>query len=470
MGDNLFSPEYTQGNLAEIGFIAQVIGRIAVVVISIVGFGIIMAAILKNALHGLYAVSPKFWDRVDEAHKVSLGFSSSSGGNQISKVVGSITIVFLNILPNVKALTDFDDEVLDAKAYFMKAIPLLCVQIFVGVFIFFGYPAQVAEKFSDFGRGFFDVVLMNVDPTAWVQSIPKKMIILDLSTDGSKDDVDITINKIARSVYTTYVGELDDMTSEKRNEVSRLIEQWVIQNTSQDYVTFCDTDKYAMSVTSRISIAEPDISRVGSSNGNNKDGIYAFAYYTPLATWEHGSTKDAEGKYVRYDLVFTPVASKGNTSSVENVMNAMRFSKDNSANKITITVADEVTTSYGLTGLSRITGTVSINGNDVKVNLALSENTIIVTPAAGSTSITDATVISNISGLYYFYGSSKHAIRSIMQGGSGSRTTSFVPVNENDQSNSWVWGEQPTSKSKTEVDEKETPKQTKDDKTNSGSW
>lgn len=72
MDQNLFNSDYTQGNLAEIEPAHQAIGKLAVIVISFIGFAIVIATIVKNALMGLYAVSPKIWDRVDEAKELHL--------------------------------------------------------------------------------------------------------------------------------------------------------------------------------------------------------------------------------------------------------------------------------------------------------------------------------------------------------------------------------------------------------------
>lgn len=456
MGDNLFSPEYTQGNLAEIDFIADKIGWIAVIVISIVGFGIVMATLLKNALHGLYAVSPKFWDRVDEAKKSSLR-GNNSGGNEITRVMGSISIVFLNCLPNVKALTDFDDEVLDAKAYFMKAIPLACIQIFIGVFIFFGYPARVAEKFSDFGRGLFDVVLMNVDPLAWVQSLPDKFAVVSLATDGSKSDVDQAINKIAKEVFNTYVGELDDMTKEKRLEISKQIEQWVIENTEKEYSTYCNTDKYKMSVTARVNVSEPNLDRVHDKEEN---GIHTFAYKTPMDTWEHGSAKDVSTKWLRYDLVFTPVASKGDTSSVDCTMSIANssFSVVDGGKKIEIKLP-AAESDYGISALSRAVGVVNSGGEDIKVNIAYDgTEKITITPQTSGKNLSDAKTVSQVSGLYYFMGTSKHAIRDITTGGSS--YPHFTPKKDSDSVQAWDWGSGPNKKTDSSANDEDNEENT----------
>lgn len=54
---DLFAPEWTTGNLFEIQGVVNILGGLAVIVISVVGFGIVIFSILKNAISGLYVVN-----------------------------------------------------------------------------------------------------------------------------------------------------------------------------------------------------------------------------------------------------------------------------------------------------------------------------------------------------------------------------------------------------------------------------
>ena len=175
--DSLFNIQWSKGNLGSINFIVQWLSWASVILISIVGFGIVIFSIGKNALAGLYAVSPKLWDRVDEVKKANISAKQGSG-NQLINILGSIPTILCKALPNVKAMTEFDDEQISPKVYFMKSLPVLCLQIFVGVFIFFGYPSQVANTVSKFGTGVLDVVFANVDPTAWISKLPGEISVV----------------------------------------------------------------------------------------------------------------------------------------------------------------------------------------------------------------------------------------------------------------------------------------------------
>jgi hypothetical protein len=353
MDNSLFNVEWTTGdlNIKAVSVVAKYLGIVAAAVISIVGFGIVWAAILKNAMSGLYAVAPKFWDRVDEVKKAGIRNGEAAGkiaqgNNEVMKLLGSITGFLLSICPNVKAMTDFDTEMLDAKAYFMRSIPLMCLSIFIGVFIFFGYPSQVAEKVSEFGTGIFDVVLTNIDPHEWVESLPDKLAVLKFSTDGSMNEFDKCVNKVARKAATTYVGTVE-MTKEKRLDAALAIESWVITQ-MQECSEYCDSDKYDMSVTATIykTANYPDVSTV---NGQVQDGNAQFAWVvgcTDVFTPNTANDEEVAGWTMRVDVRFTGKASSGETSNADVTMSVPSNMFAVGDTQITITYSDAVTSGY----------------------------------------------------------------------------------------------------------------------------
>lgn len=438
---DLFDSEFTTGNLESIGFIKDWLGTIAVFVISLVGFGITIFTILKNALFGLYAVSPKLWDKVDDAKRASSFMGAAEGGNKLSKSFGFVTIVMLALLPNVKALTLDKDEQVDPKAYFLRSLPMACVQIFVGVFIFFGYPAQVAEKFSDFGRGLFDVVLFNVDPGYWVKTLPSKFAVLNFSTDGSKDDFDVAINSIARSATTAVIGELGDMEKEKRISLALEVERWVI-DTFTPYSEYANTDEYKISVNSRIEISQPNLERVHDKHSNQ---IHTFAFSTSLDNFNHGSAKDVANSYLRIDIVATDKAQKGDIGSVAVVMEIpSSLNWKESSGTYTLDLGVE----YGEGGAMMETNpnaSCKIDGEKCDIE-AVSGTTIKVKPRVSTQKINMTGVITDISGLKYKKGSYAYPVYSINK--TSVNKITFKPKDSASYGDiSWVYGESaPTGK------------------------
>ena len=123
-----------QGAVRSINFITEFIDVWFIRIISATAFFIISAALLKNVCAGAYVANSKFWDKVDDAHKKKDAISIASakqffaGGQGIMNTqVGSVRDFLLCIVPNIKAFTDFDDADIEPKAYFMKAIPQMCL-------------------------------------------------------------------------------------------------------------------------------------------------------------------------------------------------------------------------------------------------------------------------------------------------------------------------------------------------------
>lgn len=231
---DLFSGEWTQGNLFEIQGMVNIFGHIAVVVISAVGFAIVIFSILKNALSGLYVVNPPFWDRVDELKKDMVDGASGlvndtlgKSNNLVAKKMGGALTLILGYIPNIKSLTDFDDsdgEVVDKKQYFIKSIPLLVAQIFIGTLIFMGYPTKIASWVGNGGTYIIDSVINNVDPVETVQKISDGIVVYSLASDGSQDPFEVNINQFSRQMLKTVQTKYTDMKKDSTQNVALTIE------------------------------------------------------------------------------------------------------------------------------------------------------------------------------------------------------------------------------------------------------
>lgn len=465
----LFKDEYLTGNLNARGVdvCARIIGTLAMAIISIVGFSITMSSIAKNAVNGLYAVFPKFWDKVYEAHQAKLmgggnqGMQMQQGGMRgISGILrggangGGIGMMVLGCFPNVKAVTDFSDGILDAKAYFLKAVPLCVVQVFIGVFIFFGYTGKVAQACAEFGTGLFDVVLTNVDPTAWVEALPTKMVVLDLATDGSPIDHDKVVNKVTRDAYSTYLGFCNDVEKEKRVMLARDIESWVM-GVLEPYTTYTDSDKYKYTLFTAVVKGAPDLSRADEAKGK---GTFSVAKSTPIDIWTDisGTAIDVSDMYLVVRLQFTRIASHGtSTQSVQSTAQIPKSnaSVDTSKGIITIPMPEgaEFSVPSGSSG-----GLTLSDGSVINVKFSTTSGNLLITAAKKSDNekMTTDCSIKNISGLYYKVDTS-HPISGI-EFASGLSTITFKP--SNNAISEWTWGgkpeeaddeEQPTSSSST---------------------
>lgn len=292
--------------------VIEFIGMLASCVISLVGFLIVVSTILKNSTHGLYAVSPKFWDRVYEVKQADLRSASSGYNNQVGKFIGTVTSFLLSLLPNVKALTDFEKDQMDAKHYFMKAIPMMCLAIFIGVFIYLGYPAKVAGFASRFGTTVIDMVLDNVNPEAIAESLPKELAVLKYQTDNAASDTDKVANQVAKQAINALVGTAamhGDMTKEAKQECLTRIEQETIQLANGEYAQYADAETYKWSVVA--SVSETGTRTFSRSNGvADSNGVVVYNNGIDVSTLPMGVTYDISDWYLYWTITFTPIAQK----------------------------------------------------------------------------------------------------------------------------------------------------------------
>lgn len=438
MGDNLFSPKWTTGKLDEISFVVEILATLATWVISIVGFGIIISSLLKNSVAALYCANSNFWDKVDQIKQgQAVEIAAGANSNQVTAVLGSAITFLLSLMPNIKKMTDFDDGVLDAKMYFMKAIPMMVLTIFIGVFVFRGYPARIADYATSFGTGVLDAVLTNVDPVAWVEKIPTEIAVIRLTTDAANDDVSKNINKAARKVISAYLGAVNDVPKKERVNLARDIESWVSQN-SGDYQSYCDTGKYKCDVTALIQRFDPqeDINRI---HGVESNGITQFSYAQPVSYFDKGiSALDVSEMWVQYIVKFTRVASKTTKKELQCTLtlpNSMRTIGENGT--AIIVSMPTPSGSYGFYGWTSPVGKDE-SGNYVYVYVS-SGGQLKIVQKESRNSVEGVRSITNIDGLFYQAGTSKHEIKNIYFGDNSSPV--FTDVTG--AVSSWTWGEEP---------------------------
>ena len=286
---NLFQDDWVKGNLYEIADITNLLGPAACWIISLVGFLIVIISISKNALSGLYCIWPDFWDKVDEiqtqiadgAAAVFNGMGSSIGGRSAAAgaavtKIGSFLSFILGHFPNVKALTDFngvETSLIDKKQYFMRSLPLMVAQIFIGMFIFFGKPADVANFIGQAGIKGVDIVLANIDPIETVKSLSDKFADMQLATDDSKVPFDKVVNGITRDVVSAITSQHSDLKKNTRQEVAGTIEG-IVQNKFSPFVDVIGAEQgWKVSYKAAYNTTQP-ANPTGSGWSDGGNGVY----------------------------------------------------------------------------------------------------------------------------------------------------------------------------------------------------
>lgn len=251
---NLFNEDWTKGNLFEIEGITNIFGPALCWVISVVGFFIVGFSIFKNAVSGLYCVFPNFFDKVDEIHQALFIEGGQTIGNAIASIpksgaagqkLGSMVSFILSHIPNVKSFTDFDGmegSAIDKKQYFMRSLPLLVAQIFIGMLIFFGYPGQIANWIGTAGTKGIDIVLANVDPIETIKKASDTFASVDLATDNSEVPLDKVINGVSGEAASQLFSNYTKMKKNTRQTVASEIES-IIQAKISKYSEVIGADE-----------------------------------------------------------------------------------------------------------------------------------------------------------------------------------------------------------------------------------
>lgn len=380
---DLFSESWTEGNLYEIQPVTNVLGQVAVWVISIVGFGIVIFSILKNALSGLYVVNPAFWDKVDQIKKEMVqGANTVIGdvtgavkgrGNLVAQRVGGFFTWILSHLPNVRQLTDFDEGAdIDKKQYFMRSIPLLVAQIFIGMLIFFGYPAKIAQWIGTGATTALSALLKNYDPVQVVTNLSNQFTSVHLSTDGSQDAYEQNINAMALGMTRTMATKYNDMSRDNVQNMAYTLEAELMDA----FPATNDAIKSSLGanqgfVFSHMELIETKTPSVSASfrvidEGHHTymamatNGTVTYRHYVSASSLLGGdkyTTKLGSDDYFSYTITATPVA-------VSDISNASLIICSGYSTSGNISGSSVVVPVYGITvgnGQNDIKGTLGRN-------------------------------------------------------------------------------------------------------------
>lgn len=337
LSGDLFSREWTEGNLNRIPWLVNVLGTIVGIVISAGGFGIVAVSIAKNVFSAVYLLAPKFWDNVDAVKKavvdgveagINAGTSHLGGaGTHISGIASAL----FKLLPNIKDLTDFagDDGKavqLSAKGYFLSAVPKLIAAVCLGMLVFYGYTTKFAEAAGNTMSYALDSTLDKFDPEKMAQTINKNLIVLKYSTADSTDPADKVTYKASKEAMSIILAQYPDMEKQPKQETAYAVEallQSVTHNSDVEAVISSNSYKVTANAafftsvpvvsSSYLETSDPNI-KVGTTTNGGKVFKYSFATSTlPL-----GTAIDNGSDYIQITLNATPVAAS-NVSTTEMV-------------------------------------------------------------------------------------------------------------------------------------------------------
>lgn len=213
--DILLNPRY-EGMMSTISGVTDVVDGAFMTVITFVAFFIISVALLRNVLAGAYCAFPKFWDQVAHAHEENENtafFEQIKGIKDSYKTasMGSIKTFLFRIVPNIKCLTDFEDDTLSAKSYFIKAIPQMIGVVIIGVFIYNGYYRDFTAVIANTGSELIERTVLSFDPVGAFDTIMNTAGKPAFATDDSLDMFGKNKNKVANDIYSCIISKYTDI-------------------------------------------------------------------------------------------------------------------------------------------------------------------------------------------------------------------------------------------------------------------
>lgn len=325
MNNALFDEEYTVGQAGAISWLRENVGLVVCWVISAVGFLIVAAAILRNALAGLYLAFPNMWDKVHNVRKaVESGLDSGvQGGEKMKKVAASFGSILLSMLPDVKESTDFGEDgelsgggdgngqsiALMRKKWLTKSIPSFIMLCMVGMLIYYGYPTKLANFIGEAGRFGLDAIFNNVDPVQLANKVFDGINTYELATDSATSSLEKNINALTRSAVKQVYTKYSDMQAQPLQETALSIESSFLNmanNCSDLHNILEEQDGYTVSFMAQLTSTRPVLSdafkivRTDGEEGSEVPGLYMakssagvkqFKYELKASTLPHGNSQ-----------------------------------------------------------------------------------------------------------------------------------------------------------------------------------
>lgn len=293
---DILGGERFQGAVQWANKIGKIVDNWFMAFITFVAFFIISASCLRNVLAGAYCVFPKFWDKVDEAHKARESVRNQgyfervhgffSGGGWKNAGTGSITEFLLGMLPNVKVLTDFENaQDPDYKQYFMRAIPQCVLAVFVGVFIYNGYYRDVMIVTSQFGSRVTLNALNSIDPDDILYKLSNVSGLPEYGVKGAKEGTDYMADLLVTSMAKAIRSEYQDQ-SEKDNKtlLYQSLSSVLAKECKEKLMSFNDTSVWAPSAGKAWVVDTARVQESATEGYSNNGMSYQKTFEIPIAS------------------------------------------------------------------------------------------------------------------------------------------------------------------------------------------
>lgn len=251
-----------QGSMESIAKVTAFIDKYFIIFISLVAFFIISAALLRNVIAGAYAAFPKFWDMVAEA-KADVREGKMFGGKSPS----ALNQILAFFIPDLKTMSDFHDNTIEPRDYFIRAIPQMIVVVMIGIVIYNGYYRDAVAKVGTFGSEIISRVLLNVDPVETIDKIFMTAGRPDFTYANVNTDQAKLITELSEKAYGLVLTLHTDITSSAhKHDLAYNLESWIAEFVNNEIEGGYDRSKYKYSFQVTKSNGAPDLSKLSETN------------------------------------------------------------------------------------------------------------------------------------------------------------------------------------------------------------
>lgn len=326
--NNLFNPKWTQGRLESIAPVVSIVSMISVWIISLGGLFLVVLPIIRFVINAIVVSAPRLCENIDEAHKASLGFDKNN-------ILGSGLTLFLKIVPNFKALSDFERGIQDPKTFFLKGIPMFCTYTFIGTFVHYGYFSKFGQKFSQMTLGAIDMILDNVDPQAAIEALPTLYAKPKFNSEDSSNPKDKAMYSISKALYARMSSEYSNLTKEARVSLARQIDNKIGSLINEEpFPKYTGEDKYEFKPEVKIT-GYIEGSKDTAEKYNEKTFTHVFHKYIPVSAFDLGIPDDTSQHEIDITVRVVEHSEKNTNPSVNATAMITGYAyKDASSNQL----------------------------------------------------------------------------------------------------------------------------------------
>lgn len=452
--DILENPRF-QGALESIDWLVGIADVISTAVISFVGFFIIWAAMGRVSIAGAYSAFPKLFDKVH--YYKELGMQAVDAvGNRVpgGKVVSLPFKLLLALIPDFKALSDFEEGVISPREWFKKAIPMAILACMMGAAIFNAYTRDLIVKAVDLGSEMICRVIYRVDLVEYWDRFTNSVSDPGFDSESDVSDEGQLIADISTKVYKKLISYYTDVdTLEAKSKLSASIEEWVTTCVRADAGNYTNTDEWTPTIDVRRVSSQPNLSNVIKT----EDDMVIRAWSRGRDEFDIDSGEHKEDTLfikviVRFDRVHNGVTSAKRLSNLKLVIPADKSSpeKSSSGSKDS-TVIGPLEKGGMLTASGNVTVTVS--GKSYTASVNKDADTLTIKGIA----IEDGTTVSVNNLFYRDNTNSTHKIAEIELSKSASSSTF---TDRNGAVSDFAYGADPVIEGKKDGSGAETTKET----------